>query len=201
MNYTGPKVKLSRKLGIQLTQKKSKKADKMSYPPGQHGASKRRGKQSDYGKQLMEKQRLRLQYNVSEKQMGNYYKKATSITGNTADILIGLLETRLDSLVLRSGLAPSIYAARQFVSHGHILVNGKKVDIPSYQVKPGDTFSVKEKSRKIPAFAESVRESSAPSYLEVNKADFSATLVNMPATREDIPTICELSLVIEYYSR
>lgn len=201
MNYTGPKVKLSRKLGIQLTQKRSKKDGKMNTPPGQHGASKRRGKQSDYGKQLMEKQRLRLQYNVSEKQMGNYYKKATSITGNTADILIGLLETRLDSLVLRAGLARTIYAARQFVSHGHILVNGKKVDIPSYQVKPGDTFSVKEKSRNIPIFKESVRESAAPSYLEVNKSDFSATLVNMPATREDIPTICELSLVIEYYSR
>ncbi len=200
MNYTGPKVKLSRKLGIQLTPKASKITERKPYPPGQHGPSKRRSKQSDYGLQLMEKQRLRLQYNVSEKQMGNYYKKATAITGNTADILISLLETRLDALVMRAGFARTIYAARQFVGHGHILVNGKKVDIPSYQVKPGDEFSIKEKSRKMEAFQEAVRTSAAPQYLEVNKGTFSARLLNSPA-REDIPTICELSLVIEYYSR
>ncbi len=199
MNYTGPKVKLSRKLGIQLTPKAAKITGKKPYPPGQHGASRRK-KQSDYGKQLMEKQRLRLQYNVSEKQMGNYYKKATAVTGNTADILISLLETRLDNLVYRSGFGRTIYASRQFVSHGHILVNGKKVDIPSFQVKPGDEIKIKEKSRNIPAFQDSIRTSSAPQYLEVNKADYSAKLLNIPA-REDIPTICELSLVIEYYSR
>lgn len=199
MNYTGPKVKLSRKLGIQLTPKAAKITGKKPYPPGQHGAAKRR-KQSDYGKQLMEKQRLRLQYNVSEKQMRNYYKKATAVTGNTADILIGLLETRLDALVMRAGFARTIYAARQFVNHGHIMVNGRKVDIPSYRIKSGDEFSIKEKSRKMEAFQEAVRSSAAPQYLEVNKADFSARLLNEPA-REDIPAIAELALVVEYYSR
>ncbi len=200
MNYNGPKVRLSRKLGIQLTPKAQKITAKKPYPPGQHGATKRRGKQSDYGKQLMEKQRLRMQFNVSESQMRNYYKKATRITGNTADILVRLLETRLDAVVMRSGFARTMYASRQFVNHGHILVNGRKVDIASYQVKPGDVIAIKEKSRKMEAFQDAVRTSAAPEYLEVNKADFSAKLINNPS-REDIPVICELALVVEYYSR
>lgn len=200
MNYNGPKVKLSRKLGIQLTPKAQKITAKKPYPPGQHGATKRRGKQSDYGKQLMEKQRLRMQFNVSESQMRNYYKKATRITGNTADILVRLLETRLDAVVMRSGFARTMYASRQFVNHGHIIVNGRKVDVASYQVKPGDVIAIKEKSRKMEAFQDAVRTSAAPEYLEVNKADFSAKLINNPS-REDIPVICEVALVVEYYSR
>jgi len=200
MNYNGPKVRLSRKLGIQLTPKAQKITAKKPYPPGQHGATKRRGKQSDYGKQLMEKQRLRMQFNVSESQMRNYYKKATRITGNTADILVRLLETRLDSVVMRSGFARTMYASRQFVNHGHIIVNGRKVDVASFQVKPGDVIAIKEKSRKMEAFQDAVRTSDAPEYLEVNKADFSAKLINNPS-REDIPVICEVALVVEYYSR
>ncbi len=200
MNYNGPKVKLSRKLGIQLTPKAQKITAKKPYPPGQHGAGKRRGKQSDYGKQLMEKQRLRMQFNVSESQMRNYYKKATRITGNTADILVRLLETRLDAVVMRAGFARTIYASRQFVNHGHVIVNGRKVDVASYQVKPGDVIAIKEKSRKMDAFQEAVRTSAAPEYLEVNKADFSAKLINNPS-REDIPVVCEVALVVEYYSR
>lgn len=200
MNYNGPKVKLSRKLGIQLTPKAQKITAKKPYPPGQHGATKRRGKQSDYGKQLMEKQRLRMQFNVSESQMRNYYKKATRITGNTADILVRLLETRLDAVVMRAGFARTVYASRQFVNHGHVLVNGRKVDVASYQVKPGDVIAIKEKSRKMEAFQDAVRTSAAPEYLEVNKADFSAKLINNPS-REDIPVVCEVALVVEYYSR
>ena len=200
MNYNGPKVKLSRKLGIQLTPKAQKITAKKPYPPGQHGAGKRRGKQSDYGKQLMEKQRLRMQFNVSESQMRNYYKKATRITGNTADILVRLLETRLDAVVMRAGFARTVYASRQFVNHGHVIVNGRKVDVASYQVKPGDVIAIKEKSRKMDAFQEAVRTSAAPEYLEVNKADFSAKLINNPS-REDIPVVCEVALVVEYYSR
>lgn len=200
MNYNGPKVKLSRKLGIQLTPKAQKITAKKPYPPGQHGATKRRGKQSDYGKQLMEKQRLRMQFNVSESQMRNYYKKATRITGNTADILVRLLETRLDAVVMRAGFARTVYASRQFVNHGHVIVNGRKVDVASYQVKPGDVIAIKEKSRKMEAFQDAVRTSAAPEYLEVNKADFSAKLINNPS-REDIPVVCEVALVVEYYSR
>lgn len=200
MNYNGPKVKLSRKLGLELTPKARKITAKKPYPPGQHGASKRRGKQSDYGKQLMEKQRLRMQYNVSESQMRNYYKKATRLVGNTADLLVQLLETRLDAVVMRAGFARTIYASRQYVSHGHVLVNGKRVNVPSYHVKPNDVVVIKEKSRKLECFQEAVRSSAAPQYLEVSKADFSAKLINAPA-REDIPAICEVALVVEFYSR
>lgn len=200
MNYTGPKVKLSRKLGLVLTPKAGKISGKKPYPPGQHGAAKRRAKQSDYGKQLLEKQRLRLQYNISEKQMSNAYAKATKLTGNTADLLIQLLETRLDALLFRTGLARSMYAARQFISHGHVMVNGKKVTIPSYQVRVNDVLQIKEKSRKLEAFQEAARHAGSPPYLELSKADFSAKLLYVPH-REEVPIQCEVSLVVEYYSR
>ncbi|MDX9791434.1 MAG: 30S ribosomal protein S4 [Candidatus Kapaibacterium sp.] len=200
MNYTGPKVKISRKLGLNLTPKAGKVSTRKPYPPGQHGGNKRRAKQSDYGRQLLEKQRLRLQYNLSEKQMGNFYKEAVSQTGNTADLLVQLIETRLDALVYRAGLAPTIYSARQFVSHGHIMVNGKKVTIPSFKVKVNDVISVKEKSRKIDSVQESIRTVNAPAYLEVSKADFSAKLAYIPH-KEEVPIQCELALVVEYYSR
>lgn len=200
MNYTGPKVKLSRKLGINLTAKSKKYTSRKPNPPGQHGAAKKRAKLSDYGRQLLEKQRLRLQYNISEKQMGNYYEKATRMHGNTAENLILLLETRLDALVYRAGFARTIYAARQFVKHGHFLVNGRRLDIPSYQVKTSDVIQLREKSRNIEAFQEAIRNSAPPAYLEVSKADFSAKLL-YPPKREEIPVQCEMSLVVEYYSR
>jgi len=200
MNYNGPKVKISRKLSLELTPKSRKVTTKKPYPPGQHGPSKKRAKQSDYGKQLLEKQRLRLQYNVSESQMRNYYKKASRLTGNTGDILIQLIESRLDSVIFRSGLATSMYAARQYVSHGHIHVNGKKVDVASYQVKANDYIQVKEKSRKIESFQEAVRNAGAPPYLDLSKVDFSVKFLYVPP-REEIPAICEVPLVVEYYSR
>lgn len=185
---------------MQLTPKATKVAAKKSYTPGQHGPSKRRSKQSDYGKQLLEKQRLRLQYNISEKQMRKYYSKAVHITGNTGDILIQLLERRLDAVIYRSGLARTIYAARQYVGHGHILVNGKPTRVASYDVKPGDEVEIKEKSRKMEVFQEAIRSSRAPEYLEISKTDFSVKYMHTPA-REDIPVECEIPLVVEYYSR
>ncbi len=200
MNYTGPKVKLSRKLGINLTVKAKKYSGRKPNPPGQHGANKRRAKQSDYGRQLLEKQRLRLQYNVSESQMSNYYKKATRTHGNPAENLVLFLETRLDAVVYRSGFARSMYAARQYVRHGHFLVNGKRLDIPSYTVKTADVVQLKEKSRSLECFQEAVRNSAAPAYLEVSKADFSTKLL-YPPKREEVPIQCEVSLVVEYYSR
>jgi len=200
MNYNGPKVRISRKLGMTLTPKASKVTTKKPYPPGAHGNQKRRAKQSDYGKQLLEKQRLRMQYNISEKHMRAFYKKATRIQGNTADILVQLMELRLDSLVYRGGLASTIYAARQYVSHGHIQVNGKKVDIPSYNVKVNDVISIKEKSRNLECFQEAVRTATSPEYLETSKSDFSTKLAYQP-TREEIPVICEVPLVVEFYSR
>lgn len=200
MNYTGPKVKLSRKIGINITPKAGKVATKKPYPPGQHGNSKRRAKQSDYGKQLIEKQRLRLQYNVSENHLRKSYEKATRLTGNTADLLVQILETRLDALVYRAGLAPTIYAARQYVTHGHIMLNGRKMDVPSHHVKVNDVISVKEKSRKMDTIQESIRTTGNPEYLEVSKAEFSAKLAYLPS-REEIPIQNETSLVVEYYSR
>lgn len=200
MNYTGPKVKLSRKIGVNITPKAGKYATKKPYPPGQHGQNKRRGKQSDFGKQLLEKQRLRLQYNVSEKQMSNYYAKAAKMTGNTADFLVQLLETRLDTVLFRSGIARSLYQAKQLISHGHVKVNGKKVNISSFQMKTNDTIILKEKSRNLSDVQDNIRNTNAPAYIEVSKVDFSAKLLYVPAVAE-IPVQSETSLVVEFYSR
>lgn len=200
MKYNGPKVKISRKLGINITPKANKYSTRKPYPPGQHGNSKRRSKQSDYGRQLLEKQRLRLQYNISEKQMLNYYKKATQLVGNTAELIVQLLESRLDAVVYRAGLARTIHAARQYVGHGHIKVNGRRVNIPSYNVKVNDLISIRQKSQKIEFFQDAIRNSAAPEYLDVSKADFSAKYLYTPS-REEIPVQCEVSLVIEFYSR
>lgn len=200
MNYTGPKVKLSRKIGINVDAKAAKVAGKKPYPPGQHGNSKKRKKMSDYGTQLLEKQRLKLQYNVSEKQMLKAYKEATRLDGNTGTLMMQQLEHRLDALVFRAGFARTMYAARQYVAHGHILVNGKKVDRPSYFTKVNDVISVKPKAQKMDAMQEAVRGSGNPSYLDVNKADFTAKLLQVPDI-EDIPVKVEIPLVVEYYSR
>ncbi len=200
MNFTGPKVKLSRKLGIAMTPKARKIMERKPYGPGQHGPNKKRAKVSDFGRQLLEKQRLRLQYNVHERQMTNYIKKAGNLTGNTGEILVQLLESRLDALVFRAGFARSTYAARQYVNHGHVFVNGKVVDIPAYSVKVNDVIQIKEKSRKLDVFQEAIRSSVAPAYLEVSKADFSARYLYVPP-REEVPVICEIPLVVEYYSR
>jgi small subunit ribosomal protein S4 len=200
MNYNGPKVKLSRKLGLQITPKAHKVTAKKNYPPGQHGNSRRRPKQSDYGKQLLEKQRLRMQYNVSEKQMRNYYKKSTGMTGNTGEILIQLIESRLDALVMRSGFARTIYQARQMVSHGHIRVNGRRCNVPSYHVKINDVIQVKEKTQKNEFIQDSIRAAAPPPYIEMTKSDFSSKYIYIPP-REEIPTQCEVPLVVEFYSR
>ncbi|MFY8161163.1 MAG: 30S ribosomal protein S4 [Candidatus Kapaibacteriota bacterium] len=200
MNYNGPKVKLSRKIAIPMTPKASKVMQDKAYPPGQHGPTKRKGKMSDYGKQLLEKQRLRLQYNVAEKKLSNYFKEAAKSTGNTGEILMQLLESRLDVLVLRAGFVRTMYAARQVVSHGHILVNGRKLDVSSYRVKVNDVISIKSKSRTNETLQESMRNNTPPAYLELNKADFSVKYLYTPPMPE-IPVKCEIPLVVEFYSR
>lgn len=205
MKYTGPKARLSRRLGVALTPKAARILERKNYPPGQHGAIKfggRRPKISDYSRQLTEKQRLRAQYNIHERQMLNYYTKAIKMKGNSAENLVQLLESRLDALVLRSGFAPTIYAARQVVNHGHVQVNGLRVNIPSYQVKPGDVITVIEKSRGMPMMQEA-RESrggSAPEYLTVDMNAMRATYVRLP-NRVEVPIICEVPSVVEFYSR
>jgi small subunit ribosomal protein S4 len=197
----GPKVRISRRLGIAITPKASRIMERRPHPPGQHGPTMRRSKMSDYKRQLIEKQRLRFQYNVKEKQMVNYFHKAARKAINTGEALIHLLETRLDAVVLRAGLAPTIYAARQFVSHGHVEVNGKHVNIPSYNVKIGDVVSVCEKSRALQFVKDSTESRpAAPTYLEFAEGELSAKLLKLPR-REEVPVICDIPLVIEYYAR
>ena len=199
MKFNGPKVRLSRKLGVALSDKAQRVMERKNYPPGMHGM-KRRRRQSNYGRQLLEKQRLRYQYNVSERQLRNYFDKASSMKGVTTDNLVQLLETRLDAFVLRSGFAPTIFAARQFVGHGHIHVNGRRVNIPSYTLRVGDVVEVREKSRKIRAFNEPRSGSGVPSYIHVDDSGYKAEFTSTPR-RDDVPVICDVPLVIEFYSR
>ncbi len=158
MNTRGPKIRLSRQLGIALTPKGARALDRRPNPPGQHGGTKDRLKGSDYKRHLMEKQRLRAEYNVEEKQMRNYVRLAIRKPGNPVDSLVQLLETRLDSVVYRAGLARTIYAARQIISHGHILVNGGRAEIPSQRLRANDVVSVKDASRKLVPFVEAAEE-------------------------------------------
>lgn len=203
MKYNGPKVRLSRRLGVPLTNKAAKVMEKKPYPPGQHGPAKqfKRGRQSAYERQLLEKQRLRAQYNIHERQMRNYYTKAVAKAGNTVDNLVGLLESRLDAMVARGGLAPTIFAARQIVSHGHILVNGKRVNIASYILSPGDVVSVRQKSVRMNMFLEAAESAYyPPDYISLNKEKLEFSMVYTPK-RHEVPVVCEVPQVIEYYSR
>ncbi|MDA8020405.1 MAG: 30S ribosomal protein S4 [Thermoanaerobaculia bacterium] len=202
MNYTGPKVRLSRALGVALTPKAAKIMETKGYPPGQHGPDvRRRRRVSGYKAQLLEKQRLRFQYNVHERQMRTYYKRAARAKGNTGDVLVGLLETRLDAVILRAGLARTIYAARQYVSHGHVVVDGERVDRPGFTVKPGNVVAIRKRSQKILCFREALDTSpNAPDYLTVDKDAMTVRLERRPV-REEVPVICDVARVIEFYSR
>ena len=199
MNRRGPKVKLARQLGIALTPKAAKVMERRPNPPGQHGASPRR-KISGYKKQLIEKQRLRAQYNISERQMQNAFAEAIRQPGNTGVRLLQLLEMRLDAMVLRAGFVRTIIAARQAVGHGHVLVNGQKVDRPSRRLKPGDVVALAQRSRDLPAFTVPLEVARPPAYVELDRDARSARVREIPE-REQIPIQCEASLVIEYYSR
>ena len=195
------KVKRSRALGIPLTPKAIKVMERRPNPPGQHGSQNQWRRSSDYKLQLIQKQRLRAQYNIREAQMRGYMEKAQRSQGRTPERLIGLLESRLDALVLRSGFARTIYAARQYVSHRHITVNGERINIPSYSVKPGDIIAIHEKSRNIHVFTEALESiGNIPPYLEVDKKNMSAKYLRLPEIQE-VPIICEVNQVVEYYSR
>jgi small subunit ribosomal protein S4 len=195
----GPKVRLARQLGIALTPKAARVMERRPNPPGQHGATPRR-KVSGYKKQLVEKQRLRAQYNISERQMSNTFAEAIRRSGNTGVRLLQLLEMRLDAVVVRGGFVRTIYAARQAVTHGHVRVNGEKVDRPSFRLKPGDVVSLGDKSKDLAAFLGPLEVARPPAYLELDREKRSVRVREVPE-REQIPIQCELSLVIEYYSR
>jgi len=200
MKYTGPKIKKARRLGIALTPKSEKYLERRPNPPGQHGPGRRRGKQSDYGRQLTEKQRLRYQYNLSEKQLRNVYAKASRKPGNAGEVMIQMLESRLDVVVLRAGMARTIYQSRQMVSHGHYRVNGKKVDIPSYQLRIGDKITVREKSKDLDAFVLAQQVAKTPEYVTANDKELTAELNRLP-NRDEVPVVCEISSVVEFYAR
>lgn len=196
-----PVAKLSRRLGIPLTEKAGRIMEGRPYPPGQHGRARK--KSSEYNDRLIEKQRLRFQYNVTEAQLRRAFDNASKRPGKTGQELIEDLETRLDAVVMRAGFAKTIYQARQFVVHRHILVNGKRVDKPAFRVDVGDVVEVVAKSRPMPQFV-SARENldgqTPPAYLEVNRDSLQARFRHRPA-RADIPVICDEQLVVEYYAR
>jgi small subunit ribosomal protein S4 len=204
VRYTGPKVRLSRRAGLPLTRKAVRYFEKRPYPPGEHGRKTSRRAAGDYSLRRMEKQKLRWYYDVSETQMRRYWGLALRKPGRSGAELVSLLETRLASLVLRSGLAPSIYAARQYVNHGHITVDGRKVDIPSYLVRPGQIVAVRPKSRSMQPFVAAAEgtyadQVTAP-YLDVNLDELRFTLVSRPE-RQQVPVLVDEQLVVEHYSR
>ncbi|MCC6616472.1 MAG: 30S ribosomal protein S4 [Anaerolineae bacterium] len=177
--------------------------EKRSYPPGEHGKEKafRSGRRSDFGIQLNEKQKLSFIYNVRESQLRRYFNRARRMPGNTGNNLILLLERRLDNMVYRAGFAATIWAARQLVKHGHVTVNGERVDLPSFQLKPGMTIAVSERMRKNVHVIESM-ESTAHnlSYLMVDKDNISARFSHIPE-RGEVPVPVQESFVVEFYNR
>lgn len=198
--YTGPKTKIARKFG-QAIYGEDKAFDKRNYPPGQHGPNKRRGKKSEYAIQLMEKQKAKYTYGVLERQFRNMFKRATSATGITGEVLLQLCESRLDNVVYRMGIAPSRSAARQLVSHRHILVNGEKVNIPSYQLQAGDVVSVREKSKSLEVIQQSLSNSSEVfEWITWNKEKMEGTYVSVPA-RIQIPEQINEQFIVELYSK
>jgi small subunit ribosomal protein S4 len=202
MNQSRPKAKLSRALGIPLTPKCVKYYERRPFPPGVHGRARK--KPSDYSVRLLEKQRLRHQYNISETQLRRVFARALKAQGKTGERLVVELECRLDALVLRAGFARTIYQARQLVGHGHVQVDGRKVDIPSFRVQPYSVIEIRERSRALTPFVVAAAGAhanavSAP-YLSTSLAELKTTLIREPQ-RHEIPVVCEEQLVVEFYSR
>ncbi|MDM5299103.1 30S ribosomal protein S4 [Bacillus pumilus] len=197
--YTGPSWKISRRLGISLSGT-GKELEKRPYAPGPHGPGQRK-KLSEYGLQLQEKQKLRHMYGVNERQFRTLYDRAAKIPGKQGENFMILLETRLDNLVYRLGLARTRRQARQLVNHGHILVDGSRVDIPSFSVKPGQTIALREKSQNLAVVKESVEVNNfVPEYLTFDAEKLEGTFTRLPERSELAPEISE-QLIVEFYSR
>lgn len=199
--YRGPKSKVARKVGSPIFGP-DKYFEKKNYPPGQHGATKKRRKLSEYGMQLLEKQKAKYTYGLLEKQFYNTFIKATQSKGITGENLLKYLETRLDNIVFRMGIAPTRRAARQLVTHRHIIVNGSVLNVPSYNVKPGDIIGVREKSKSLEVITESLASSNASKYswLEWDGDKMAGKLLNVPE-REEIPERIKEQLIVELYSK
>ena len=198
--YTGPKTKIARKFGEPIFGP-DKVLQKRNFPPGQHGQNRRR-KTSEYGIQLREKQKAKYPYGVLEKQFRNLFEKASSMKGITGEILLQLLESRLDNVVYRLGVAPTRAAARQLVLHRHVTVNGAVVNIPSYQVKAGDVVGVREKSKSLEVIADALAGFNHTKYpwIEWDETVKAGKFLHVPA-REDIPENIKEQLIVELYSK
>ena len=195
--YTGPKVRLSRRVGVPIADIPKHTSKRQLNPPGMHGYRMRRLR--DYGLRLNEKQKLRYHYNILEKQFRAYVNEAARRPGNTGELLMQLLETRLDNVVRRSGFARTIWAARQMVVHGHVRVNGKKVDRPSYAIKTGDEISFKPKIEKlVREHMETMAGYEVPGWLDINPGKLTSKIVARPVS-EQIPFDINPNLVIEFY--
>lgn len=198
------KHKIDRRLGENIWGRPKSPVNRREYGPGQHG-QRRKGKLSDFGTQLRAKQKLKGYYgNISEKQFRRYYHEALRLKGDSGENLIGLLERRLDAVVYRSKFVATVFAARQFINHGHVRVNGRRVNIPSYLVRPNDVIEVKEASRQLAVVLEAsqLAERDTPDYIEVDHNKMSAKYIRVPTIADvPYPTQMEPSLVIEFYSR
>ena len=201
--YTGPKVKISRRLGVNIFEndKGSKALNKRPYPPGEHGRSRRR-QPSEYLLQLQEKQKAKYIYGVLERQFSNLYKEASRQKGVTGENLLRMLEQRLDNIVFRAGWASTRPQARQFVGHGMVNVNGKRVDIPSYRVRKGDVISLRDKSRQMIVIRHNLDtlDRLKPAWIEVGDEGFQVTVNDLP-TREQIDVPVREQLIVELYSK
>lgn len=199
------KHKIDRRMGVNLWGRPKSPLNRRDYGPGQHGQNKKGGKMSDYGQQLKAKQKLKGYYaNIGERQFRKYFQEAVRLRGDTSQNLIGLLERRLDAVIYRAKFAPTMFAARQLVSHGHVLVNGKRVNIPSFLVVEGMTIELREKSRNLPLvlIARESSERELPSFMDVDPAACKATFTRTPKLDEvPYPVVMEPNLVVEFYSR
>jgi len=195
--YTGPKVKLSRRVGVPIADIPKHTAKRQLTPPGMHGYRGRRLR--DYGLRLNEKQKLRYHYNVLERQFRRYVDEAKRRKGNSGEVLLQMLEQRLDNVIRRAGFARTIWQARQMVAHGHVRVNGRKVDRPSYAVGVGETITLKEKTQALVRDnMESLAGHIVPGWIEVTPADLTAKVVSLP-TSDQIPFDVNTNLIVEFY--
>lgn len=198
--YRGPKSKVARRFKEPIFGA-DKALDKKNYGPGMHGPNKRRNKQSEYAVQLAEKQKAKYTYGILERQFSKMFDLASRSKGITGEVLLQKCESRLDNTVFRMGIAPTRRGARQLVTHRHILVNGEKVNIPSYELKPGDVVSVREKSKSLEVVTDSLASNSKSySWIEFDKNELSGTFLNLPM-REDIPENIKEQLIVELYSK
>jgi small subunit ribosomal protein S4 len=197
--YTGPSTKIARKFGEPIFGA-DRNFEKRNYPPGQHGLASKRKKKSEYGTQLKEKQKVKYTYGLLEKQFRNLYEKASRMKGQKGENLIILLESRLDNLVYRMGIAPTRAAARQLVSHAHITLNGAVCNIPSAHVKPGDVVAVRERSKSLEVITNSVASAAKYSWIEFDAKTLTGKYLNVPV-RTEIPETINEQLIVELYSK